>query len=299
MFFQNYFVHLNTFKMKKIIFLAICAFLLTSKTKGQITLEATYDTASVNLYMVNLEVDGDKYIRIQRQDSGQRYIDLYNLDHSLWKRIDCNPLPMFRYYDTFDSTSFPIVTYDVLYVSQHLFDLDDDVEFMFAINLQPDCFTGIYNDDGTAVFTQDSAGPWVRVNVPQTFRPIYNTSAGTKMILSFPLTKQAKVYSLPGTLTTSNMFLAHDPIASTNYFKAYPNPSSGQNTIEYHLPNGIEKGEIIIHDLSGKELKRYKIDNSFSNLILNNSELQGGTYLYSLIAGDKLVETKKVIITQK
>jgi hypothetical protein len=285
--------------MKKIIFLAICAFLLTSKTKGQITLEATYDTASVNLYMVNLEVDGDKYIRIQRQDSGQRYIDLYNLDHSLWKRIDCNPFPLFRYYAFDSSYSFSRVHFDVLYVSQHLFDQDSQVEFMFVTSDYPRSFTGIYKEDGTTVFAQDSAGPWVSLTIPQDFRPIYNTSAGTKMILSFQQTNQSKVYSLPGTLTTSNMFLAHDPTASANYFKAYPNPSSGQNTIEYQLPKGIDKGEIIIHDLSGKELKRYKIDNSFSNLILNNSELPGGTYLYSLIAGDKLVETKKIIITQK
>ncbi len=79
--------------MKKTLLIALIAFVTTAK--AQITLEATYDTASYYLYIVNLEIDGDKYIKLQQGDSGKRFIYLYNLNHSLWKTIDCNSFPKF------------------------------------------------------------------------------------------------------------------------------------------------------------------------------------------------------------
>ena len=48
----------------------------------------------------------------------------------------------------------------------------------------------------------------------------------------------------------------------------------------YHLPNGINEGEIVFYDINGKEIKRYRVDNTFNTLIINNSDLPAGTYLY-------------------
>lgn len=281
--------------MKK-IFLIILLFAAII-TKGQITLEATYDTASSNLYMVTLEVDGDKYVKVERQTFSHRAIILYNLNHSIWKTIDCSSFPKTDSCNGY--LNYGRYNFQVLYITQHLFDSDDGIEFMYYNTSCGDdynnVFTGIYNEDGTAIFTQYGAAPSVQLNVPIVFKPIYNTVNGTKMILSFPVTNQAKVYSLPGTLTTSNMLLL-DNSHGAALFSAFPNPSSNQITIDYKLPLGTQKGEIVISDMNGKEIKKYSVDNSFSNLVIPTNELMKGMYLYSLKGDGKILETKKIIV---
>lgn len=281
-------------KNKKNILL-LSLIIISLALKAQITLEATYDTASANLYMITLEVDGEKYVRVDRLTSAHRAIILYNTDHSIWKTIDCSSFP--KYDSCGSSLSYGRYNFEVLYITQHLFDLDDGIEFMFNVN---GCavganFTGIYNENGTAIFTQNGAAPSVHLNVPIVFKPIYNTANGTKMILSFPATNQAKVYSLTGTLTTSNMLISDNP-SNIESFSAYPNPSSNQTTINYKLPIGTQKGEIVISDLNGKEIKKYSIDNSFDNLVIPTNELIKGMYLYSLKGDGKILETKKIIV---
>jgi len=263
---------------------------------GQINLEASYNSASSDLYMVNLEVDGEKYVKVQRGDSAFRFITLYNLDHSLWKTIDCNPFPIFTFIQGIGALNNGRFDYDILYITQHLFDNDDDIEFLYTVRSGncPQFYTGIYNEDGSSLFTQDSAAPLVRVNVPIAARPIYNTVNGTKMILSFPCSNEAKVYSLSGTLTNSlGLELVDD-----YKLLAYPNPSSEYTTIEYEFPQGINQGEIAIYDLNGREIKRYSIDNTFKNLILYNNDLSSGTYMYSLEAKGKVIEAKKMLIVK-
>ncbi len=277
------------------IILVITATLLSSQNaNAQIALEATYDSASSNFYMVTLEIEGEKFVKVQRTDSTMRFIKLYNLNHSLWKTIDCNSLPMFTFLmgTTLNSSRF---NYEVLYITEHLFDNDDDIEFLYGITtgICPQHFTGIYNEDGTAIFTQDSAFAVVHLNVPVVAKPIYNTVNGTKLILSFPCSNEAKVYSLPGISTNSNMYSPENTDAS---LLAYPNPSSNQTTIEYNLPDGLNRGEIVLYNLNGTELKRYNVDRTFNNLILNNTDLPVGTYLYQLVTVNGISESKKMII---
>jgi hypothetical protein len=72
--------------------------------------------------------------------------------------------------------------------------------------------------------------------------------------------------------------------------------ASTHTTIDYKLPQGVQTAELIIQDLNGKEVRRYKVDNTFNNIILSNSDLSNGTYLYSLQANGTVLETKKIII---
>lgn len=272
------------------------AILLTNVflSNAQITLEATYDSAASNLYMVKLEVEGDVYVKVQGGDSAFRFIRFYNLNHSLWKTIDCNSLPVYTFYAGMGSLNPTRFSYNVFYISEHLFDNDDGIEFMYTVSTGtcPQYFTGIYNEDGSPLFTQDSAAI-VWVQSPNTAKPIYNTTMGTKMILNFPCSNEAKVYSLLGTLTAANLIPSEN---ENNSLSVYPNPTSESATINYKLPKGEDTGEIVIYDLQGSELKRYSVDNTFSNLILNHNDLENGTYLYSLKVNDKILETKKIIV---
>ena len=67
-------------KITLVIFVIVASF--SFKLKAQITLEHTYPGASTNLYIVNLEVEGQKYI--WRNWNGPSLV-LYNLDHSIFK----------------------------------------------------------------------------------------------------------------------------------------------------------------------------------------------------------------------
>ena len=61
----------------------------------------------------------------------------------------------------------------------------------------------------------------------------------------------------------------------------YPNPSNGSVRLQYQLPKNEKDGELILYNLQGAEQKRYKIDNTFKDILLDNTQLPAGTYFTS------------------
>lgn len=256
---------------------------------SQITLETSYASASSKLYMVNLEVSGMKYL-YKNDAPGNRFLKFYNLNHSLWKTIDCNAFPTMQQCATGNIQ----YSFEALYISENLFDCDNNVEFMYVSVSDCKWFTGVYKEDGSALLVADSCSPVVKINVPQQFRPIYNTNAGTKMILSHK-NGNSNVYNLPCSLSTGiDDFLVNNQDNSS--FKVFPNPAYYESTIEYKLPAGTEQAEFRIYDINGAEVSRYTVDNNFSNLLISNNDIKPGTYFYSMVVNGKEVETKKVIL---
>ena len=272
--------------MKKIILvamLAIAAFSSRQAMMAQVTLEHTYDSATTQLYVVHLEVEGDKYIWRNYYDST---VIVYNLDHSIFKIM---PFPNVSWNYMYEPS--------FMYVSEQLFNTDNLIEYMFCYyNIGGALSTIIINEVGTIIFFADSLAPLVKVNAPQSQLPIYNTSNGTKMILS-SYHRFANVYSLTGTLTNSIRPLPYsgDELAMENI---YPNPSNGNSMIEFHLPQGVSTGEIVVYNTQGAEMKRYKVDNTFHNLIISNSELHSGTYFYQLFTSNAATGAKKMIVVK-
>lgn len=78
----------------------------------------------------------------------------------------------------------------------------------------------------------------------------------------------------------------------------FPNPTSGNATITYTLPQGETKGEIIIYDIAGAEVKKVTVTNGNGKIVLDNSALQSGTYFYQLIASKGAVGTKKMVVVK-
>ncbi|OFX47283.1 MAG: hypothetical protein A2046_16410 [Bacteroidetes bacterium GWA2_30_7] len=89
------------------------------------------------------------------------------------------------------------------------------------------------------------------------------------MILSYT-NDHAKVFSLPGTLNTAIAEANGQLIqAQENRFgNLYPNPSNGKVTLQYQLPKGEQSGEIVLYNLQGAEVKRYKVDNTSFTFLL-------------------------------
>ena len=195
-------------------------------------------------------------------------------------------------------SGYPLPRYSVLFISELLFDLDPDVDFMIQSQISGTSIpsTLIYHENGSLILRVDSMYPNIYVNDSRVQCPIYNTSYGTKMILENPSNSKANVYSLLGTLNASIQD-ANDAILSRcKISNAYPNPSSSTTKIDYSLPMGIDKGEIVFFDLAGKEVKRYKVDKTFNTLLISTSDITSGNYYYQLQTTEQFSEGKKLIV---
>lgn len=278
--------------MKKIIFIALYTF--TINAKAQTTLEHTYDSAGYygvasnrqQLYVVKLEIDGDKFVFI---DLFNKLVKFYNLNHTPWKTIsfsaatDLNP--------TYNGQS-------ITYISQHLFNTDNKIEFLYVDQgSSPSAITQIIDEDGIVLFTANNQAPFAWANAPQFQLPIYNTNAGTKMILSGGdnTDPKAYIYSLAGTLVAGIKDNSNNELNQLRTSFAYPNPTNSSTKIDYTLPNGINTGEIVFYDTQGKEVKRFNVDNTFNSLLISTEDLQSGIYYYNLQTTQGNSGAKKLI----
>ncbi|MEO8149322.1 MAG: T9SS type A sorting domain-containing protein [Bacteroidia bacterium] len=281
--------------MKTKILLIGLLFWLTVNAKGQIILEHTYDSAGVyssyasrsQLYVVKLEVDSDKYVHIDRFNKLVRF---YNMNHTFWKAISFA-----------NATDLDTVwnNQSILYISEHLFDLDNEIEFLYVDvgSSGSTCVTQVINENGSVLFTATNQIPDVKVNAPQSQLPIYNTSAGTKMILSGAhfIDINAYVYSLAGTLTAGIISNSNTDIDNLMTSLPFPNPAMTSTKINYTFPKGVSKGEIVFYDTQGKEVKRFNVDNTFDSILISTEDLRSGTYYYNLQTARGISDAKKLI----
>jgi hypothetical protein len=280
--------------MKKLLLIALLAFGMNAR--AQITLEHIYDSASTynnnsvgvpnQLMIINFTVSGEKYVKLNREGKA---IEIYNLNHSFFKSISYAGFPQ----DFYNNPT-------IFYLSENLFSTDSKVDFMYIYrddHLYD--YTKIYNEDGILIFQADSMGPVVNPTWAMQQWPIYNTTQGTKMILSHQKNAQAKVYSLPGTLTANIQDANNNLIAAQSQSivsNPYPNPSSTSTRIDYSFPDGVSEGEIVFYDIAGNEVKRFKVDKTFSTLLVSTADISVGTYYYQLQTTAQSSEGKKMVV---
>ncbi|MDR1973272.1 MAG: T9SS type A sorting domain-containing protein [Bacteroidales bacterium] len=79
-----------------------------------------------------------------------------------------------------------------------------------------------------------------------------------------------------------------------------PNPFNKKTTIQYKLSEKTINAKICIYDLNGKELRCFNLNTAkgTSSVEVNASDLPAGIYLYSLIVDNKVVATKRMILTE-
>lgn len=281
--------------MKTIKLIAL-AFLFTPFISfAQITLENTYDSIMSNdntkLYHVKLDVSGDKYVKVVENIYGtsNRKIVLYDMNHSIWKTIDISALPVID-----DGMGNYVYYYYIFYLSENLFNTDSNVEFIYYNSSGSAGYLKVINELGVEQFSSDSA--YLFVNSPnlQDNGPIFNSTAGTKMILHyFGAINKAKVFSLPGTYTGIQPVLG----GGESFVSAFPNPTNGQAKLDYKFPTGITTGIIKVYDSAGNLMKSFNVDNSFDNVLLSTADVNAGTYFYSLETTQS-VSTKKLVVVK-
>lgn len=76
-----------------------------------------------------------------------------------------------------------------------------------------------------------------------------------------------------------------------------PNPYTSNTEIRYSIPYEFKSGVIRVADLSGKALKEVVINSNGSNSItLQKGSLSAGTYIYTLIVDNAVIDSKKMIL---
>jgi hypothetical protein len=78
--------------------------------------------------------------------------------------------------------------------------------------------------------------------------------------------------------------------------QSYPNPTAETAIIPYTLPVSSKQAQIIIRDITGREIEKYEIRKNSSSLEVNLSNLHNGLYTYTLVADGKPIGTKKLAV---
>ncbi|MCY7408735.1 MAG: tail fiber domain-containing protein, partial [Chitinophagales bacterium] len=75
-----------------------------------------------------------------------------------------------------------------------------------------------------------------------------------------------------------------------------PNPNGGQTVIPFHLPQSVVKAEMVFTDMLGQEVIRVELNaRGFNQINVTTTQLEDGTYNYTLIADNKVIGTKQMI----
>lgn len=263
--------------MKKMV-LTLMAVLFSGMLIAQVSLEKTYNYSAA---VVKFETHGYKYYVMDVPNAKCR---IYNLDHSLFKTINC---------------IVPANCYlaDVKYLSENLFDNDNGIELAYTwyqyFSTQDAYYyeydSKIINEDGSAITTIDGAR-YIYVNA--TGENTYKLFAYCYDYSVFPEIIWTNIYSLPGTPVYS--FAMEDkPVLELN---AFPNPAENSVKMTYSLPENVNEGTLFLFDNNGRFIERFVVDGHTNHLLLDVSKYQSGVYNYFVESAGKKSASKKLVV---
>jgi trimeric autotransporter adhesin len=81
-----------------------------------------------------------------------------------------------------------------------------------------------------------------------------------------------------------------------------PNPFSKTTTIRYSIPASAKRAALSITTMEGIKIKTFELNSKNSKkgeaLNINGAELSAGTYIYTLVVDDVMVDSKKMVLTK-
>jgi hypothetical protein len=91
--------------------------------------------------------------------------------------------------------------------------------------------------------------------------------------------------------------LTVNPISFKNDIQLYPNPSSNFVIVQYNL--SVQKNAYaIIYNLNGQKISNTPLNKTQSEQKIDVSQLDNGIYLCSIIADNKVIAIKKLVIAK-
>lgn len=244
---------------------------------AQPSLEHTY---TVSASICTLEEAGEKYFSM---DVTYNQCLIYNMDHTLYRTIALN-VPA-NYY-----------MHNIQYVSQHTFNSDDLIEFVYTYSRYNPTETSYYytyetrviNENGVEILKVPGAG----------YTEILETQDGSRKFLVYVY----DFYQIPAITHTQVYSLSEEPLKSgpiQNQYKLgnpWPNPSRGMVNIPVQLPPDAEPGELILYNIHGQEVMRQPVDGEQELIILPGGVLIPGIYVYKIQNAKSEFGGKKITI---
>jgi hypothetical protein len=90
-----------------------------------------------------------------------------------------------------------------------------------------------------------------------------------------------------------------DSEIETILYQNNPNPFSVDTEIKMSLPENTMNAAVVVYNLEGRQLKNIIVKGRGTTSIkISGSELGAGMYLYALIVDGKVIDTKRMILTQ-
>jgi hypothetical protein len=257
--------------------LAVASLISGQKSSAQPVLEHTYPVSAT---ICNLEESGDKYFAM---DVANRYCRIYNMDHSPYRSISLT-VPEGYY------------LYDIQHVSEHMFNQDDLIEFVYIYSKYNPTETSYYysyearviNENGEELLKIPGAG----------YTEMLEAEYGSRKFLVYvydfyqvPATTQTMVYSLPDEPMKSGPIQQQHRLGNP-----WPNPSRGTLNIPVKIPPGESPGELILYNIHGQEVLRQPVDEEQEFIILPGGLLIPGTYVVKLKSEQGETSGKKITI---
>ncbi len=272
--------------MKKFYFISafFLGLIISINSNAQLVLENSFNYSATN---TELELAGSKYY-IMDVDAEQ--CRLYNQDYSLWKTVN------------FDIPNRQWLT-DIQYVSQHLFNTDDLVEFLIMyyeyIETNNSYYyiytTQIVNEQGTVLLTVPGGS----------YAEVKSVSSGESKLFiyvydysSFPYNVETKIYGIPGMLTGINEqeINLYSNVAGDKEAMIYPNPSNGKAKLRMVPAQHGSYAWLMVTDANGSLVRRIRITAGISDQNIPDLQLNNGVYYYHIDAEYYQSKPKKLVI---
>ena len=149
--------------------------------------------------------------------------------------------------------------------------------------------TTAFNGSGFTLNRDTTSAPWAKVIIPG----------------------QNDTYYIGGSFSEFNgepvkpiiRILGHtwgieEPADNILSVKVYPNPASTHTTFEWDFPTLEESVNLTITDVSGKPVKSYIIRTKQGQILWDTRNIKNGIYLYSVLSGEKVLSSGKLIISK-
>lgn len=264
--------------MNRIFFTCLILFAVLAG-KSQVTLNKTYNFSTS---VVKLESLGYKYYLMDVPNSQCR---IYNMDHSLFKTINCT-VPGGYYLA------------DIKFVSEKLFNPDSQIELAYTYYQYVATTTSYYykygakivNESGTVLQTIDGAE----------YLYVVKTGDAENKLLAYcydfsvsPEKVWTNIYNLPGIYTSATVLAQNTDEVLIN---AYPNPATDIIRLDYELPVSVKSASMSLIDNNGRTVKNYQIDGHSDHIALNVNDLPSGVYHYFVEYGNQRSSSKKIVV---
>lgn len=87
--------------------------------------------------------------------------------------------------------------------------------------------------------------------------------------------------------------------AQTALYQNVPNPFDSETVIGFYISRDVKDAFLYIYDMNGVQIEKFSITNrGEASITIKGKSLQAGMYLYSLIADNKVIDTKRMILTK-